>query len=98
MRGVNTHAVLDTLGDGLLTGYGADVYEGGRGYFHQDFSNKTVSDDLLNRLRRHPKVLLTAHQGFLTEEALRQIVRSLLNQFSFHDNQQASLTTKASMY
>lgn len=96
-RLVDTRAVLNALDDGRLAGYGADVYEGERGYFHQDFSDKTVSDDLLNQLRSHPKVLLTAHQGFLTEEALRQIVRSLLNQFSFHDNQQGSLTTKASM-
>jgi D-lactate dehydrogenase len=66
--------------------------------FSPDFSNKNVSYGLLNRLLSHPRVLLTAHQGFLTEEALRQIVRSLLNQFSFYDNQQGSLTTKASMY
>lgn len=97
-RLVDTRAVLSALDDGRLGGYGADVYEGERGYFHQDFSDKSISDDLLNRLRKHPKALLTAHQGFLTEEALRQIVRSLLNQFSFHANQQASSTTKASVY
>ena len=95
---VDTRAVLDALDDGRLAGYGADVYEGERGYFHQDFSDKIVSDDLLNRLRSHPKVLLTAHQGFLTKEAMRQIVRSLVSQFSFYGNQQTSSVSKASVY
>ena len=97
-RLVDTRAVLDALDEGQLTGYGADVYEGERDYFHRNFSDKTVSDDLLNRLRSHPKVLLTAHQGFLTEEALRQVVRSLLNQFSFYASQQTSSVSKASLY
>ncbi|WP_460960441.1 hypothetical protein [Spirosoma litoris] len=50
-----------------------------------------------NRLRNHPNVLLTAHQGFLTEEALRQTARNLLNQFTFYESQQTILATKASM-
>ena len=97
-RLVDTRAVPDALDDGRLAGYGADVCEGERGYFHRDFSDKTVSDDLPNRLRSHPKVLLTAHQGFLTDETLRQIVRSLVNQFSFYGNQQTSSVSKASLY
>jgi D-lactate dehydrogenase len=96
-RLVDTTAVLNALDAGQLGGYAADVYEKERLYFHYDFSDKLIEDDLLNRLRKHPKVLLTAHQGFLTEEAQRQIARNLLNQFSFYENQQLSLVTKASM-
>lgn len=96
-RLVETAAVLDALDAGMLGGYAADVYEGEHPYFHYDFSAKPITDALLNRLRQHPKVLLTAHQGFLTDEAMRQIARGLLNQFSFCDNQQAALITKASM-
>lgn len=96
-RLVDTRAVLNALDADRLSGYAADVYEQERAYFHYDFSDKPIIDDLLNRLRKHPKVLLTAHQGFLTEEAQRQIARSLLNQFSFYENQQMSLVTKASM-
>ncbi|WP_080236803.1 2-hydroxyacid dehydrogenase [Spirosoma rigui] len=96
-RLVDTAAVLDALDAGKLGGYAADVYEGERAYFHYDFSAKPIPDTLLNRLRQHPKVLLTAHQGFLTDEAMRQIARGLLNQFSFYDNQQTALVTKASM-
>ncbi|SOD93393.1 2-hydroxyacid dehydrogenase [Spirosoma fluviale] len=94
---VDTSAVLDALDTGKLAGYAADVYERERNYFHYDCSNKHIVDDVLNRLRQHPKVLLTAHQGFLTEDALRQIALSLINQFSFFDNQQTASITKASM-
>lgn len=96
-RLVNTEAVLQALDSGHLAGYAADVYERERAYFHYDFSSKPITDELLNRLRYHPKVLLTAHQGFLTQEALRQIARSLLRQFSFYENSQMALITKASM-
>ncbi|ADB39557.1 2-hydroxyacid dehydrogenase [Spirosoma linguale] len=96
-RLVDAHAVLNALDAGKLAGYAADVYEGERDYFHYDYSGKSVPDDLLNRLRKHPGVLLTAHQGFLTEDALRQIALSLINQFSFFDNKQTASITKASM-
>lgn len=96
-RIVDTEAVLNALDAGMLAGYAADVYEGERAYFHYDFSDKTISDELLNRLRNHPNVLLTAHQGFLTEENLMQIARNLLNEFTFYENQQTAFVTKASM-
>ncbi|GAB3949611.1 2-hydroxyacid dehydrogenase [Spirosoma harenae] len=94
---VETGAVLKALDTGRLTGYAADVYEWENIYFHHDYSNKPILDNTLNRLRSHPKVLLTAHQGFLTEESLQQTARSLLNQFSFYENQQMAYITKASM-
>jgi D-lactate dehydrogenase len=96
-RLVKTTAVLDALDNDRLAGYAADVYERERAWFHYNFSDKTIDDELLNRLRMHPRVLLTAHQGFLTEEAMQQISRSLLNQFSFYENGQLTLITKASM-
>jgi D-lactate dehydrogenase len=96
-RLVDTAAVLDALDNEQLGGYAADVYEWERPYFHYDFSDKPITDALLNRLRTHPGVLLTAHQGFLTKEAMQQIARGLLNQFSFYENQQTAFITKASM-
>lgn len=96
-RLVKTSALLDALDTERLAGFAADVYENERAWFHYDFSKRTINDDLLNRLRVHPKVLLTAHQGFLTKEAMQQISRNLLNQFSFYENGQLALVTKASM-
>lgn len=96
-RLVDTRAVLNALDHGQLAGYAADVYEGEKLYFHTDFSTQPIADALLNRLRYHPKVLLTAHQGFLTDETLQQITRGLLNQFSFYENQQSAQSAKASI-
>lgn len=96
-RLVKTEAILNALDTGKLGGYAADVYERERAYFHYDFSTQPITDDLLNRLRLHPNVLLTAHQGFLTEQAMGQISRSLMNQISFYENGQMTLITKASM-
>ncbi|MPR31871.1 2-hydroxyacid dehydrogenase [Salmonirosea aquatica] len=96
-RLVDTLAVLDALDQKLLAGYGADVYENEKDYFHYDFSDKDVADELLNRLRRHAKVILTPHQGFLTEDTLQQIARGLLNQFTYYDSQRKLAFSKASM-
>lgn len=96
-RLVDTTAVLDALDSGQLGGYAADVYENERTYFYHDFSATPIPDERLNRLRQHPRVLLTPHQGYFTDDALQQIARSLLNQFSYADNQQQSLATRASM-
>ncbi|MBN8826336.1 MULTISPECIES: 2-hydroxyacid dehydrogenase [unclassified Spirosoma] len=84
---VDTVAVLKALDAGQLAGYGADVYERERPYFHYDFSGRNLDDSLLDRLCHHPNVLLTAHQGFLTEETLQQMAQQLLQQFSFYENQ-----------
>ena len=94
---VDTKAVLEALDQNRLAGYAADVYEQERAYFHHDFSETGVTDEILNRLRQHPKVILTAHQGFLTKETLQQTARSLLNQFTFYENQKAAGTSKTSM-
>ncbi|GAB3713613.1 2-hydroxyacid dehydrogenase [Spirosoma flavus] len=94
---VDTLSLLNALDNGRLAGYAADVYEYEQHYFHYDFSGKTIWDEVLNRLRSHAKVLLTPHQGFFTKEAMTQIARGVLNQFSFYENQQTSPVTKASM-
>jgi D-lactate dehydrogenase len=61
---VDTAAILDALDNNKLGGYAADVYAQENQWFHRDFSGKPITDDELNRLRLHPRVLLTAHQGF----------------------------------
>ncbi|CCH52639.1 D-lactate dehydrogenase [Fibrisoma limi BUZ 3] len=94
---VDTNAVLAALNQDQLAGYGADVYEQEANWFGRDWAQEGVGDELLNRLRSHPRVLLTAHQGFLTEEALCQIARSLLNKLSFYEGRQLEGITHASM-
>jgi len=97
-RLIDTDAVLNALDKQLLRGYATDVYENEKGYFHHDFSEKDIPDNRLNRLRHHPNVLLTAHQGFLTKETLSQIALGLLNQFTFYENRQTQPTTQTSLH
>ncbi|MFC5412471.1 2-hydroxyacid dehydrogenase [Larkinella bovis] len=94
---VDTSAVLDALDQGQLAGYAADVYTRESAWFHRDFTDQPITDEVLNRLRFHPRVLLTAHQGFLTQEALQQIAATLLNQLSFYENSQLRHITRSSM-
>ncbi|RRA99988.1 2-hydroxyacid dehydrogenase [Larkinella rosea] len=85
---VDTKAVLDALDQRQLAGYAADVYDRESAWFHRDWSTQPIEDDDLNRLRSHPRALLTAHQGFLTQETLEQIASTLLLQLAFYENSQ----------
>ena len=41
--------------------------------FFRDHSSEVIDDDVFQRLMTFPDVLVTAHQGFFTVEALREI-------------------------
>ena len=43
--------------------------------FFEDLSGEVLQDDELARLLSFPNVLVTAHQAFLTREALSEIAR-----------------------
>ncbi|MCS6991241.1 MAG: 2-hydroxyacid dehydrogenase [Chitinophagales bacterium] len=72
---VNTADLLDALDDGQVSAAGLDVYEHERGLFFCDYSHRPIRDALFERLRSHPRVLLTCHQAFLTREALESMAR-----------------------
>jgi D-lactate dehydrogenase len=72
---IDTTALIEGLKSGRLGGVGLDVYEEEEGIFFEDLSNQVLHDDLLARLLTFPNVLITAHQGFLTNEALSEIAR-----------------------
>lgn len=50
-----------------------DVYEQEEKLFFKDLSSGIIQDDIISRLIGFPNVLITAHQGFFTREALTQI-------------------------
>jgi D-lactate dehydrogenase len=52
-----------------------DVYEEEEGIFFEDLSGQVLHDDELSLLLNFPNVLITAHQAFLTREALGEIAR-----------------------
>ncbi|MEO8206722.1 MAG: NAD(P)-dependent oxidoreductase, partial [Chthoniobacterales bacterium] len=74
-RLVHTAALLKYLKSGHLGGVALDVYEEEEGVFFEDLSGEILQDDELARLLTFPNVLVTAHQAFLTREALTEISR-----------------------
>ncbi|MDP1570963.1 MAG: 2-hydroxyacid dehydrogenase [Vicinamibacterales bacterium] len=76
---VDTRALIDALKRGHLGAAGLDVYEEEEGIFFRDLSDQVLQDDVLARLLTFPNVLITAHQGFLTHEALANIAHTTLD-------------------
>ena len=72
---IETGALIHALKSGRLGGVALDVYEEEEGVFFEDLSGQILHDDELARLLTFPNVLITAHQAFLTQEALSEIAR-----------------------
>lgn len=72
---IETAALIGALKSGQLGGVALDVYEEEEGVFFEDLSGQILHDDELARLLTFPNVLITAHQAFLTNEALSEIAR-----------------------
>ena len=88
---IDTTALLDALKRGHLGGVALDVYEEEEGVFFEDHSDHVLQDDELNLLTSFPNVLITAHQAFLTREALSEIARVTVENFSRLDGHQSFL-------
>ena len=73
---VKTEDLLSFLDSGKIRGAGLDVYENEAGVFFFDHSNNLLPDPLLIRLRAHRNVILTSHQAFFTNLALKQIAET----------------------
>ena len=72
---IDTKALIQRLKSGKIGGVGLDVYEEEGGIFFEDLSCKILQDDDLARLLTFRNVLITAHQAFLTTDALAEIAR-----------------------
>ncbi|WPC03945.1 2-hydroxyacid dehydrogenase [Pseudomonas benzenivorans] len=70
---VDTPALIAALKSGQLGYLGLDVYEEEAELFFEDCSDRPLQDDVLARLLTFPNVIVTAHQAFLTHEALAAI-------------------------
>ena len=75
---INSEALVDGLKDGKIRAAALDVYEEEADIFYEDNSNTIIQDDVLARLISMPNVLITSHQAFLTEEALRNIAETTM--------------------
>ncbi|KTC28287.1 hypothetical protein AO265_09195 [Pseudomonas sp. ABAC61] len=76
---VDTPALIDALKSGQLGYLGLDVYEEEAQLFFEDRSDLPLQDDVLARLLTFPNVIVTAHQAFLTREALAAIADTTLH-------------------
>jgi D-lactate dehydrogenase len=79
---IDTPAVIDALKDGTIGHLALDVYEEEGDLFFEDLSDTGIQDDVFARLLTFPNVLITAHQAFFTEEALRNIAETTLGNVS----------------
>ncbi len=79
---IDTKTAITALKTGKLGYLGIDVYEQEEKLFFHDLSENIIADDIIIRLMSFPNVLITAHQGFLTEEALTQIALITLQNVS----------------
>jgi D-lactate dehydrogenase len=70
---IDTTAVTEGLKSGQIGYLGIDVYEQESDLFFENLSEVIIQDDVFQRLTTFPNVLITGHQAFFTEEAIRNI-------------------------
>ena len=73
---VDAAALIEALKSGQIGAVGLDVYEQEAEFFYEDLSNEIIQDDVLQRLLAFPNVIITSHQAFFTETALRNIAET----------------------
>lgn len=87
---IETKALIKALKEGRIGGACLDVYEEEEGVFFSDLSNEVLKDDILARLLTFHNVLITSHQGFLTNEALHSIAKTTLENITLFEKGQTS--------
>lgn len=76
---VDTEAVIGALKSRKIGYLGLDVYEQESDLFFEDLSEEVIQDDVFQRLLTFPNVLITGHQAFFTENALKNIAETTLS-------------------
>jgi D-lactate dehydrogenase len=87
---IDTPDVIEGLASGKIGYLGIDVYEQEANLFFRDLSESIIRDDVITRLLTFPNVLITAHQGFFTKEALEEITTTTLQNLSDFEDGVAS--------
>lgn len=87
---LDTKAAIQALKSNTIGYLGIDVYEQEEHIFFKDLSGTIITDDDITRLTTFPNVIITAHQGFFTYEALQQITETTLNNATHYENKTAT--------
>jgi D-lactate dehydrogenase len=86
---INTKDAIQGLKSCKIGYLGLDVYEEEEKFFFEDHSETIIQDDILMRLISFPNVIVTAHQAFFTQNAMRNIaVTTLKNIKDFEENKE----------
>jgi D-lactate dehydrogenase len=88
---VDAAAVIRGLKSGHVGFLGLDVYEEEGDLFFEDLSGTVLQDDVFARLTTFPNVLITSHQGFFTDDALRNIARTTLQNLTAYETGSGTL-------
>lgn len=75
---INTNALIKGLKSKKIGAAGLDVYEEESDHFFEDHSNVVIDDDILARLLSFNNVIVTSHQAFFTNEAMKNIAETTL--------------------
>lgn len=76
---VDATDVIHGLKSGQIGYLGLDVYEQESDLFYENLSEQVIQDDLLQRLVTFPNVLITSHQAYFTDTALKNIAKTTLD-------------------
>ena len=76
---IDTKALYDAVASGKLYGAVLDVYENEVGVFNSDLSESQLSDDLLDKVIKSPRFILTPHIAFYTTKAVKNMATISLN-------------------
>lgn len=75
---VNTEDLIEAIDNKILAAVGLDVYEKEKLIFFQDHTEAPITDTLFLKLRSYPNVMITGHQGLLTNETLAGIAHTTI--------------------
>ena len=75
---IHTADLIDGLIEKKFSGVGLDVYEEEDEFVYEDKSNDIMEEEAIARLVTFPNVIVTAHQGFFTREAMQAIALETL--------------------
>jgi D-lactate dehydrogenase len=76
---IDAKEIVAALKSGKLGGVALDVYEEEDNLFGRDHSSDIIADDIFARLLTFPNVVVTGHQAYFTEPALRAIAETTVD-------------------
>ena len=79
---INSDDAIVALKNQQIGYLGLDVYENESNLFFKDLSETIIQDDVFERLLSFNNVLITPHQAFYTEEAVTEIAKITIKNFT----------------